>query len=205
MAPIGTKQVESRYPNQWCPNTSPGLNMLISNFCFGLNWHTYYTCTPKFSPQFLVSWLCSCELVKVLPYFLAQVELNVCLFFEHRLRNTSTNRFHYNTYTADLPSCTHYNHYAFSVSNMPLRKPVKNVRKSCILQNFSVICPKPYNLQLILTSHQQKMASMQRHRQRHVYFTITISSGVRFCHPVKIKQSRRWNHAQWNEELVALF
>ena len=129
-----------------------------------------------------------------------------CLpFFDHRLRNTSTNRFHYNTYTADLPSCTHHNHYAFSVSNMPLRKPVKNVGKSCILQNFSVICPKPYNLQLILTSHQQKMASMQRQRQRHVYFTITISSGVRFCHPVKIKQSRRWNHAQWNEELVALF
>ena len=38
------------------------------------------------------------------------------------------------------------NHYAFRMSNTPLRKPVQNVRKLRILRNFGAICPMPRNL-----------------------------------------------------------
>ena len=41
------------------------------------------------------------------------------------------------------------NHYAFWVSNTPLRKPVQNVGKLCILRNFGAIRPIPRNLQQI--------------------------------------------------------
>ena len=39
------------------------------------------------------------------------------------------------------------NHYAFWVSNTPLRKPVQNVGKWRILRNFGAIRPIPRNLQ----------------------------------------------------------
>ena len=39
------------------------------------------------------------------------------------------------------------NHYAFRVSNTPLRKPVQNVGKLRILRNFGAIRPIPRNLQ----------------------------------------------------------
>ena len=39
------------------------------------------------------------------------------------------------------------NHYAFRVSNTPLRKPVQNVEKLHILRNFGAIRPIPHNLQ----------------------------------------------------------
>ena len=39
------------------------------------------------------------------------------------------------------------NHYAFQVSNTPLRKPVQNVGKQRILRNFGTIRPIPRNLQ----------------------------------------------------------
>ena len=39
------------------------------------------------------------------------------------------------------------NHYAFRVSNTPLRKPVQNVGKLRILRNFGTIRPIPRNLQ----------------------------------------------------------
>ena len=40
-----------------------------------------------------------------------------------------------------------HNHYAFRVSNTPLRKPVQNVGKLRILWNFGAIRPIPRNLQ----------------------------------------------------------
>ena len=39
------------------------------------------------------------------------------------------------------------NHYAFRVSNTPLRKPVQNAGKLCILRNFGAIRPIPRNQQ----------------------------------------------------------
>ena len=77
------------------------------------------------------------------------------------------------------------NHYAFRVSNTPLRKPVKNVEKLRILRNFGAIRSIPRNLQqLSRLVVSRKSPAGQNIDKGLVYFTITIGIGVRFRHPI---------------------
>ena len=77
------------------------------------------------------------------------------------------------------------NHYAFRVSNTPLRKPVQNVGKLRILRNFSAIRPIPRNLQHISRlAVSRKSPAGQNIDNGLVYFTITIGFGIRFRHPI---------------------
>ena len=76
-------------------------------------------------------------------------------------------------------------HYAFRVSNTALRKPVQNVGKLRILRNFGAIRPIPRNLQqLSRLAVSRKSPAGQNIDKGLVYFTITISFGVRFRHPI---------------------
>ena len=77
------------------------------------------------------------------------------------------------------------NHYAFRVSNTPLRKPVKNVEKLRILRNFGAIRSIPRNLQqLSRLVVSRKSPAGQNIDKGLVYFTIAIGIGVRFRHPI---------------------
>ena len=87
------------------------------------------------------------------------------------------------------------NHYAFRVSNTPLRKPVKNVEKLRILRNFGAIRSIPRNLQQLSRLVVSRKSPAGQNIDKGlvyftitigigVYFTITIGIGVRFRHPI---------------------
>ena len=79
------------------------------------------------------------------------------------------------------------NHYAFRLSNTPLRKPVQNVEKLRILRNFGAIRLIPRNLQQLYMYRlavSRKSPAGQNIDKGLVYFVITIGFGVRFRHPI---------------------
>ena len=106
----------------------------------------------------------------------------------HKLSSTSVSQpFFLNSSYGTKQTCQPLrilrNHYAFWVSNTPIRKPVQNVGKLRILRNFGAIRPIPRNLQqlsrLIIS---RKSPAGQNIDKGLVYFTISI--GVRFRHPI---------------------
>ena len=94
------------------------------------------------------------------------------------------------------------NHYAFRVSNTPLRKPVQNVGKLRILRNFGAIRPIPRNLQQLpcLAVSRKSPAGQKRDKD---LFILRLPSHRRQISPSdQQRKLQSWSHTQWNVVLI---
>ena len=100
------------------------------------------------------------------------------------------------------------NHYAFRVSNTPLRKPVQNVGKLRILRNFGAIRPIPRNLQQLSRIAVSRKSPAGQIIDKDLFILQLPSASasdfaIRSTTLNKGSKLKRWNHAHWNVELIA--
>ena len=103
-----------------------------------------------------------------------------------------------NTEQTCQPLCILRNHYAFRVSNTPLRKPVQNVGKLRILRNFGAIRPIPRNLQQLSWLAVSRKSPAGQNVDEDL-FILRLPSHRRQISPSdQQRELQRWSHAQWN-------
>ena len=85
---------------------------------------------------------------------------------------------------------------------MPLRKPVQNVGKLRILRNFGAIRPIPRNLQQLSWLAVSRKSPAGQNIDKDL-FILRLPSHRRQISPSdQQRKLQRWNHAQWNVELI---
>ena len=94
------------------------------------------------------------------------------------------------------------NHYAFRVSNTPLRKPVQNVGKLRILRNFGAIRPKPRNLQQLSWLAVNRKLPAGQNIDKDLFILLLPSHRRQIWPSDQQRKLQRWSHAQWNVVLI---